>query len=64
MKHNLEHELDRHESTIRQVLGSDIIAAYYYQSGTVEYGLRFDKQMKEACRLLKTPTEYRKILGN
>ena len=63
LKHNLERELDRHEATIRQVLGSDIVAAYYYQAGVVEFGLRYDKQMKEACRLLNSPKEYSKILG-
>ncbi len=62
LKHNLEKDLDRHEATIRQALSSDIVAAYYYQSGALEYSLKHDKQMDEACRLLNNVEEYRKLL--
>ena len=55
--------LDRHEQVIRHILESEIIAAYYYQSGAIEAGLNFDKQLKEAERLLKNPQEYKKLLA-
>ena len=43
----------------------DIIAAFYYQRGSVEAGLNYDKQLLEAERLLKSPEEYNAILeGN
>ena len=40
----------------------EIIAAYYYQGGSIEAGLNYDKQLREAERLLKAPAEYRQIL--
>jgi carboxyl-terminal processing protease len=46
-----------------QLLESDIIAAYYYQAGAIEAGLNYDRQLKEAERLLKNPEEYQKILA-
>jgi len=48
---------------IRQIVEQEIIAAYYYQSGAIEAGLGYDKQLKEAIRLLKSPEEYKKVLA-
>ena len=62
LEHNLERDLDRHEATIRQLLSADIVAAHYYQAGSLEYNLKHDKQMREACRLLNTPSEYNALL--
>ena len=59
----MSYGLDRHEKVIRQILESEIVAAYYYQAGSIEAGLRNDKQLQEAVRLLKSPEEYRKILA-
>ncbi len=53
LKHDVALELDRHEKIVRQMLESDIIAAYYYQSGTLEAALSYDKQLKEAVRVLQ-----------
>jgi len=55
--------LDRHEQTLRQIVESEIISAYYYQAGAIEASLGYDKQLKEAIRLLKSPEEYKKILA-
>ena len=63
LNHDVAYGLDRHEQVIRQILESEIVAAYYYQAGSIEAGLRNDKQLQEAIRLLKTPEEYRKILA-
>ena len=41
----------------------DIIAAYYYQRGSIEAGLNYDKQVLEAERLLKNTEEYQRILA-
>ena len=51
LNHNVATDLDKHEKVLRQVLETDIIAAYYYQRGTIE-----------AARLLKNQEEYKKIL--
>ena len=63
LNHDVAFALDRHEQVIRQIVEQEIIAAYYYQSGAIEAGLGYDKQLKEAIRLLKTPEEYKKLLA-
>lgn len=62
LKHNVAQELNKHEKTLRRLLESEIISAYYYQSGVIEAGLKHDTQLKEAERLLLSPDEYRRIL--
>ena len=62
LNHNVATDLDKHERVLRQILESEIIAAYYYQRGTIEAGLNYDKQVKEAIRLLKNQEEYKKVL--
>jgi len=63
LNHDVAFALDRHEQVIRQIVEQEIIAAYYYQSGAIEAGLGYDKQLKEAIRLLKSPEEYKKVLA-
>ena len=62
LKHDLSSELDKHREIIQQMVELEIIAAYYYQGGSIEAGLNYDKQLREAERLLKAPSEYRQIL--
>ena len=63
LKHDLSSELDKHREIIQQMVELEIIAAYYYQGGSIEAGLNYDKQLREAERLLKAPAEYRQILS-
>ena len=62
LKHDLSTELDKHREAIQQIIELDIISNYYYQRGTIEAGLAYDKQVKEAVRLLGSRGEYEKIL--
>ena len=62
LKHDVATDIDKHEDILRQMLELDIIAAYYYQAGSIEAGLQHDKQLKEAIRLLQSPEEYQKLL--
>ena len=62
MEHNLAKELDHHKQTIKQLVTADLVAAYYYQRGAIANSLQFDKQWKEAVRLLGNIDEYKKIL--
>ena len=62
LKHDVASDLDKHRETIQQILELDIVGAYYYQRGSIEAGLCYDKQLKEAERLLKSPAEYSIIL--
>ena len=63
LNHDVAFGLDRNEETIRRILESEIISAYYFQAGAIEASLNYDKQLKEAIRLLKNPEEYKKLLA-
>lgn len=62
LKHDVTSDLDSHREIIQQMLELDIVSVYYYQRGMIEAGLRYDKQVKEAIRLLKDEAEYKKLL--
>lgn len=62
LNHNVAIDLDKHEKILRQIVEQDIISAYYYQAGTIEASLNYDKQLSEAIRLLKNQEEYKKLL--
>ena len=63
LNHNVAFDLDKHEKVLRQLVEQEIISAYYYQAGTIEAGLNYDKQLKVAENLLKSPEEYQKLLA-
>ena len=63
LKHNLATDLDRNKEVLKQIMQNDIVAAYYWQAGAIENNLLSDKQMKEACRLLNSPSEYHRLLS-
>lgn len=62
LSHNVAKDLDYNKQTIKQLLENDIVSAYYYQGGAIRNSLRYDKQVKEAIKILKSPEEYKKIL--
>lgn len=62
LNHNIAKDLDYNKQTLKQLLTSDLVSAYYYQRGSMENSLQFDKRWKRAVELLKDPTAYKKIL--
>lgn len=60
--HDLGRDLDAHREEIQQLIEQDIISAYYYQGGQMQIGLRTDKTLHEAERILTTEGEYEKLL--
>lgn len=62
LAHNLDKDLDRHKALIMQLLQNDIVAAYYYQAGSIANTLQYDKQMKAAEELLLDTERYRQML--
>lgn len=62
LSHNVAKDLDYNKDIIKQLLENDIVAAYYYQAGAIRNSLRYDKQVAEAIRLLRSPEEYAKVL--
>lgn len=62
LAHNLDKDLDRHKALIMQLLQNDIVAAYYYQAGSIANTLQYDKQMKAAEELLLDTERYHQML--
>ena len=61
--HDVARDLDKNRQEIMQMIEQDIVSAYYYQGGELQVGLRNDKALKEAARILNTEGEYARILN-
>ncbi len=62
--HDVNRDLDFRRKEIQQLLEQEIVSAYYYQGGQVQIGLRNDKVLQEAERVLTTPGEYERVLNS
>ncbi len=62
LSHNLAKDLRRNKQQLMEILAKEILPSYYYQAGTIEYGLKHDKTFDEAVKLLNDPPRYQKIL--
>ena len=63
LKHNVAKDLDYNRETLKDLIANEIVTCYYYQRGSVEQSLTWDKQMKEAIKLLQSPEEYNRKLS-
>lgn len=61
--HDVSRDLDLHRAEIMRVLEQEIVGAYYYQSGQLQSGIRSDKTLREAERILNTAGEYQRLLN-
>ena len=64
LKHNIAKDLDYpyNKQKIKEMIAADIMAAYYFEKGSLENSLRNDKQFAEAARLLGNAEDYQKLL--
>lgn len=62
--HDVSKDLDRHRAEIQQLLEQDIVSAYYYQAGQVQVGMRTDRTLLEAERILNTEGEYERVMNH
>jgi len=62
--HDITRDLDFHRDEIQQILEQDIVSAYYYQEGQMLIGLRTDKTIREAERILNTEGEYQRVMNH
>lgn len=60
--HDLARDLDAHRDEIQLLLEQEIVGSYYYQAGQLQLGMRNDKVLDEALRILNTEGEYERIL--
>ncbi len=63
LTHNLERDLDINKDLIKALVGRDIVAAYYYEAGAVEFALRYDNQLKKAIEVI-SGDEYAAVLSD
>ena len=63
LKHNVAKDLDYNRETLKDLIANEIVTYYYFQRGSVEQSLTWDKQMKEAIKLLQSPEEYNRKLS-
>lgn len=63
LKHDIARDLDMHRDVLKQIISSDIVATYYFQSGAIENSLKHDKQVKEAFNLIKDTDKYKSVLN-
>lgn len=63
LNHDVARDLEKSKDVIRQMIESDIISAYYYQSGTVEAALMHDKTVAAAVELLSDGKRYSSTLS-
>ena len=65
LTHDIGKDLDYpyNKQKIMEMLAADIVSAYYFEKGSMEYELRFDRQIKEALDLIRDTERYRGILG-
>ena len=64
LNHNIAKDIDYpyNKQKIKELIAADLMAAYYFEKGSLENSLRNDKQFAEAARLLGNPDEYHKLL--
>ncbi len=55
-------DLIRFKTQIKEVLEDEIISRYYYQSGRLEAGLKYDKEVQEAIKLFNNESGLKSIL--
>ena len=63
LKHDVARDIEKEKETLKEILERDIASAYYFQAGGIENSLKYDRQLKEAVRLLENNEEYMKVLS-
>lgn len=56
-------EIRTHKKDIIDLIEKEIAARYYYEKGKIQMGLRNDKEIEEAIKVLRDQTRYQKILS-
>jgi carboxyl-terminal processing protease len=55
-------EIRQYKSDIIDLIEKEIASRYYYEKGKIQMGLRNDKEIVEAVKILRDPVKYQKIL--
>ena len=62
LKHDLQHDLDINRKDISELLTTELLTRYYYQSGAIIGQLKHDECIDKVSELTNNPAEIDKIL--
>lgn len=62
LKHDLNRDLDIHREEIEPWIAREIVQRYYEEAGRIKQGLRYDRDVDEAVKILSDPARYKAIL--
>jgi carboxyl-terminal processing protease len=57
-------EILRYKDEITKLIEKEIASRYFYQKGKIKMGLRNDKEIEEAVKVINDPSRYSQLLGN
>lgn len=60
--HDKKQDLLKHKDQVKHMLESEIASRYYYNRGRIAQTLQYDKEVEQAIKLLRTPSEYAALL--
>ncbi len=63
LESNKKDDLNKFKSEIKELITSEIVSRYYYQKGRILATLQFDKEVKEAIKVLEDKKRYDNILA-
>ena len=63
VKTDLLNDLERYKTEIAPLIENEIVARFYFKKGKTVHSFSFSDVIKESRRILKTPSEYAKILN-
>jgi carboxyl-terminal processing protease len=61
---NIDNDLDLDRDEITELLESEIIKRYFYESGAIAFSIHRDEQIKKAVEILNNKELYKSILKN
>lgn len=63
LKLDVQKDLNLFSNEIKELIGMELMRRYYYQKGTIQFGLKGDKSLTEAIKTLNDQAEYNGLLS-
>lgn len=63
LNHDIEFDLQQNKEEILRLLSDEVIKRYFYQAGSVEQQLKYDKELEKAVEILHDTAQYKSILS-
>ena len=62
LNHNIDFDLQQNKEDIMMLVSGEIVKRYFYQAGSVQESLKYDKLTKQAVELLNDTEKYNSLL--